>query len=105
MRPAVNGWVGELVPMIAAGRAGIKVKNSPNKAAKTRHRRGQFKKLGEQFMFFNCADCLETAPTKIAHTEVSRTQPWAPAPNWRLEAAITGTLGSVRYTWRQASMR
>jgi hypothetical protein len=26
-----------------------------------------------------------------------------PAPNWRLEAAITGTLGSVPPLWRQAS--
>jgi hypothetical protein len=65
MRPAVSGCVGELVPMIAAGRTGVKVKNSPNKAAKTRHWRSQFKKLGEQFMFFNCVTGLEGCANKI----------------------------------------
>jgi hypothetical protein len=41
------------------------VKNSPNKAAKTRHWRSQFKKLGEQFMFFNCVTGLEGCANKI----------------------------------------
>jgi hypothetical protein len=50
---------------------------------------------GESCMFFDCADCLETAPTKIAHTEVSRAHLGHPPPKLVAGSAITGTLGSV----------